>query len=297
MTPGGLSPEIQEILNKYEQAPVPGGNLVNSPYTLKLGNQEYTVNSPEEAQRILDHSLTQAGTMVSQLENQVRALMAEKAALEAQKTAPPEKTDPVKPQNVDSMEFLGSLAESPTNAIVNLAQKDPRIAQAILESSPQFKELQERLELNSFKEAHPFYAADQRTLEGLKTIVKQNNLPLNAKTLELAVGHAVNQGWLPHEQVIRQQQQQQFLAMQAQQAAMQNQAPQTYAPQTPQNNVIPFPQQPQQNNYQPPPRVNGGGNQGMPSIEDRVTQLFSQNNYTPEQMKQMLQQLERTGVS
>ena len=295
MTPGGLSPEIQEILNKYEQAPVPGGNLVNSPYTLKLGNQEYTVNSPEEAQRILDHSLTQAGTMVSQLENQVRALMAEKAALEAQKTAPPEKTDPVKPQNVDSMEFLGSLAESPSNAFVQLAQKDPRIAQAILESSPQFKELQEKLELQGFKEAHPFYAADARTLEGLKTIVKQNNLPLNAKTLELAVGHAVNQGWLPHEQVIRQQQQQQFLAMQAQQS-QQNQGPQTYAPQPQQNNVIPFPQQ-NNSNYAPPPRVNGGGNQGMPSIEDRVTQLFSQNNYTPEQMKQMLQQLERTGVS
>jgi len=211
MTPGGLSPEIQEILNKYEQAPVPGGNLVNSPFTLKLGNQEYAVNSPEEAQRILDHSLTQAGTMVSQLENQVRALMAEKAALEAQKTTPPEKTDPVKPMNMDSMEFLGKLAEgNPGNAIVELAQKDPKIAQAILESSPQFKELTERLELNSFKEAHPFYAADQRTLEGLKTILKQNNLPLNAKTLELAVGHAVNQGWLPHEQVIRQQHQQQL---------------------------------------------------------------------------------------
>jgi hypothetical protein len=130
-------------------------------------------------------------------------------------------------------------------------------------------------------------------LEGLKTIVKQNNLPLNAKTLELAVGHAVNQGWLPHEQVIRQQQQQQFLQMQ-QQAAMQNQAPQTYAPQTPQNNVVPFPQQ---NSYAPPPRVNGGGNQGMPSIEDRVTQLFQNNKYSSEQMRQMLLQLENQGIS
>jgi len=297
MTPGGLSPEIQEILNKYEQAPVPGGNLVNSPFTLKLGNQEYAVNSPEEAQRILDHSLTQAGTMVSQLENQVRALMAEKAALEAQKTTPPEKTDPVKPMNMDSMEFLGKLAEgNPGNAIVELAQKDPKIAQAILESSPQFKELTERLELNSFKEAHPFYAADQRTLEGLKTILKQNNLPLNAKTLELAVGHAVNQGWLPHEQVIRQQQQQQFLAMQAQQA-QQGQQFNTPHPQNSQNqNVIPFPQQ-NNNSYAPPPRVNGGGNQGMPSIEDRVTQMFQNNNYSAEQMKQMLMQLQNQGIS
>lgn len=296
MTPGGLSPEIQEILNKYEQAPVPGGNLVNSPYTLKLGNQEYTVNSPEEAQRILDHSLTQAGTMVSQLENQVRALMAEKAALEAQKTQAPEKIDPVKPQNVDAMEFLGSLAESPSNAIVSLAQKDPKIAQAILESSPQFKELQERLELNSFKEAHPFYAADQRTLEGLKQIVKQNNMPLNAKTLDMAAGYAVAQGWLPHEQVIRQQQQQQFLQMQAQQAQNQGQF-NTPNPQNSQNqNVIPFPQQ-NNSNYQPPPRVNGGGNQGMPSIEDRVTQLFQNNNYSAEQMKQMLLQLQNQGIS
>lgn len=279
-----LVPELQAILSKYDLAPVPGGNQVDRPFTLQVGNQNFTVNSPQEAQTLINNSLAQAGTVVRTLEERLAALESEKQSWAAKAT---EKEEPKQPVADESLQFLGDMANSPSEALINLASKNPKVAETIVTNSPQFKALQERVEFGEFAKQHPFYAADPETVAKLQQFVRSQGMPVTAQTMHLAAGYAVGNGFLPHENVIRAQQQQRF-------REMANQDPNQQVEQPRYNNVIPFPTQPQPTQYvAPPPRVNGGATQQQTSIMDKINNMMENENLSTEQMRQILTQFDR----
>ena len=268
--------DLKTLLAELEGTETPQGLQTGTPFTLNVGGKQYTAQSPEEVQRLIDGTYQQANNYVSTLQQEIAARDAE---LERLRNLAAQTQNPQTPQKqsiTDSQEFLETIVEKgSTEAVKQALAKDPQAINEIVSKSPQFQQLQAQLTYQNFAQNHPFYANPQ-ILGGLTKIVQDAGFPLNNQSLEMAAGWAVAQGILPHESVLRNQQRQNF----AQQFVPQQQAPQY--------DDFGNPEPPQYVAPKPPPRT-GGGNQQPMSLEEKINQRFNSRDLTTEQMKQMIE--------
>ena len=284
-----MDPQLEEILKKYNEAPQ---SLLDdpkpAPFALSVGGSQYNVNSPQEAQQLLDASMTNAANINQQLQAERDRLQARLAELES-KPAPKVVDDTPKPL-YDPMTAVADLGTDPSSFLLNAIDKDPRIAEKLVERAPQFQHLREHSELQKFSNAHPIYGNIPQVMQGLKNILQSQNQPVTANNLEMAAGWAVYNGHLMHENQIRMQQQQ----------VLRQQMGQNQPPPQPQiddwGNPLP-PSQPQNNypqNYgqvNAPPMIGGGRTNGE-SVESRITRMFNDKKLSTEEMRKVLQSLE-----
>ena len=258
-------------------------NPLNSgPVKLRVGNKEYTASSPEEIQNLIDGTLTQADSYVQNLQAEIAA---RDAALEqlrmsqAQPTAPKTQS----PNAVDPKEYLEKIVENPEKGLEMILEKHPDILDRHVANHPKIKELDARNAYQSFTNRHPLYQ-DPNILGGLTKIAQNFNLPVSDQSLELAMGYAVANGMLPHESVLRAQQQQAFV----------QRFGATTPPPQPQYDEFGNPlggayePPPVKRNVAPPPQIGGSNGGGNLTTEQRIAQRFNYGNLTTEQMRQMI---------